>query len=199
MNENMDAFLRILDPCDNSTGGGSASCVAGAMAAGLVGMVARLSMGKEGLAPAAHYETIAKRATELSRELFDAGRLDAQAFAAVSAAYKMPKQTSEQKAQRSQAIRKGMRQCAEVPLHNARLCREVLDLAQGLALNFNPSAASDLECARLLALAGLQGCAANVRINLPYLKDPVLVKRIETTLAGALSNLAETPSKESCS
>ena len=50
MNQNIDAFMRVLDAKDNSTGGGTASCVAGAMAAGLAAMVARLSMGKKELA-----------------------------------------------------------------------------------------------------------------------------------------------------
>jgi formiminotetrahydrofolate cyclodeaminase len=51
MDQNIKAFLRVLDASDNSTGGGTASSVAGAMAAGLAGMVARLSVGKKDLAP----------------------------------------------------------------------------------------------------------------------------------------------------
>ena len=47
MNANVESFLRVLDPADNSTGGGTAAAVAGAMAAALVGMVARLSIGKK--------------------------------------------------------------------------------------------------------------------------------------------------------
>ena len=70
---------------------------------------------------------------------------------------------------------------------NARLCREVLSLADTLAENFNANATSDLECGQYLAIAGLKGCAANVRINLPYIKDEVVVKRIEDELAAVLS------------
>jgi formiminotetrahydrofolate cyclodeaminase len=80
-----------------------------------------------------------------------------------------------------------MKHCAEVPLANARLCREVLRLADTLAEKFNANAASDLQCGQYLAIAGLKGCAANVRINLPYIKDDVVVKRIEGELAALLS------------
>jgi formiminotetrahydrofolate cyclodeaminase len=187
VDENARAFLRVLDASDNSTGGGTASCVAGSMAAGLVGMVARLSMGKDGLRPVGHYEEIAKRAAELSQRLFDGGRLDSEAFAVVSSAFKMPTRSPEQKQARSRAIQNGMEHCAEVPLAHARLCLRVLQLADGLAESFNPNATSDLECAQFLATAGLKGCAANVRINLPHIKDKAVVDRIEADLASALS------------
>ena len=187
MGENIKAFLRVLDASDNSTGGGTAACVAGSMAAGLIGMVARLSMGKDGLRPTAHYEQIAVRAEELAHELYDGGRIDSETFAVISSAYKMPKDTPEQKQARSMVIQKGMKHCAEVPLANAGLCREVLSLADTLAENFNANATSDLECGQYLAIAGLKGCAANVRINLPYIQDEVIAKRIEDELAAVLS------------
>ncbi len=187
MDANINAFLKVLDSTDNSTGGGTASCVAGAMAAGLVGMVARLSMRKLGLQSPDYYAEIASRATELSVKLFDGGRVDSEAFAVVAAAYKLPKETPAEKQARSEAIQKGMLNCAEVPLDNARNCREVADLADVLAQSFNNNAASDLECGRYLAAAGLNGCAANVRINIPYIKDEAVVARIESELAALLS------------
>ena len=187
MEKNIKAFLQVMDATDNSTGGGTASCVAGSMAAGLIGMVARLSMGKDGLAPTVHYERIAKRAEELTQELFDGGRIDSEAFAVVSSAFKMPKETPQQKQARSQAIQEGMAHCAEVPLANARRCREVLDLADQLAEAFNTNTASDLQCGQYLAEAGLKGCATNVRINLPGIKDQAIVERIEGELAAVLS------------
>ena len=187
MENNIKAFLKVLDASDNSTGGGTASCVAGSMAAGLVGMVARLSMGKDDLEPTEHYARIAKHSEELSHDLFEGGRIDSEAFAVVSAAFKMPKQTQEQKQARSMAIQKGMVHCAEVPLANARRCREVLALADQLAEKFNVNATSDLQCGQYLAAAGLKGCAANVRINLPSIKDKTVVERIEGELEVVLS------------
>ena len=182
MSQNIDAFLRVLDTEDNSTGGGTASSIAGAMAAGLVGMVARLSSGKEGLDRPEHYDKIAEEANRLSRELFDGGKMDSAAFDRVSAAYKMPKDSPEAKAKRSEAIQKAMVNAAEVPLTNAGSCKRILELCSTLERSYNRNAASDLQCARFLAEAGFKGCAANVRINLPAIKNSDIHQDIEDRL-----------------
>lgn len=182
MEPNINAFLRVLDARDNSTGGGTASSVAGAMAGGLAAMVARLSMGKKDLAPREHYEALAAEAEHLSAALFDGGHADAAAFDKVSAAYRLPKDTDEEKAARSRSIQEAMVHAAEVPLANAERCRRVLVLCRELEKSYNTNAASDLECAGHLAGAGLKGCIANVKINLPYIKDPDVCKQIEGRL-----------------
>ncbi len=116
MDQNIKAFLRVLDASDNSTGGGTASGIAGAMAAGLAAMVARLSIGKKDLAPREHYEKIATQAEAIAGKLFSGGREDAAAFDRVSSAYKLPKETDENKASRSLEIQKAMVYATEVPL-----------------------------------------------------------------------------------
>jgi formiminotetrahydrofolate cyclodeaminase len=179
MDQNIKAFLRVLDAADNSTGGGTASCVAGAMAAGLAGMVARLSVGKKDLAPREHYEKIAAQAEAIATNLFNGGREDAAAFDRVSSAYKLPKETDEDKASRSLEIQKAMVHAAEVPLLNAGYCKTVLDLCRQLEEKFNTNAKSDFQCAGYLAKAGLKGCLANVRINLPYIKDESVCRAIK--------------------
>jgi len=75
-----------------------------------------------------------------------------------------------------------MRHAAEVPLSNAGRCARVLELCNSLKNSFNTNAASDLDCGIYLATAGLKGCAANVRINLPYIKDEITRKDIEGRL-----------------
>ncbi len=182
MDKKYNAFLKVLDSKDNTTGGGSASCIAGSMAAGLAGMVARLSIGKKDLEPAEHYEALAAQAEILAEKLLDGSNQDSEAFAVVSNAFSMPKETDEEKAARSKEIAKGMTLCAEVPLNNASMCREVIELCKKLEKSYNTNASSDLECALHLSKAGLKGCAANVRVNLPYLKDKNQVEELERQL-----------------
>jgi len=175
---NIDAFLKVLDPRDNSTGGGTASAVAGAMAGGLVAMVARLSAGKPGMESNSFYANIDGAASRLSMELFDGGRQDSEAFGSVGSAYRMPKETEADKEKRSAAIQASWEQAAQIPILNAQRCAEVLELAQRLSGCSNLNAASDLECAVHLARAGLLGCVANVEINLSSIKDQDLASEL---------------------
>ena len=184
MDENLAAFLKVLDPVDNSTGGGTAAAVAGAMAAALVGMVARLSMGREEMAEKPFYEQIAAEAEDLSKELFRGGWEDSEAFKAVMTSFKMPKETDEQRARRREAIDAAMVKAALIPLANAERCQTVLDLKKKLAGLFSPNAASDLTCAEHLANAGLLGCLANVQINLPSTKDKTQADEIAERAKG---------------
>jgi formiminotetrahydrofolate cyclodeaminase len=171
MDENIAAFLKVLDPSDNSTGGGTASAVAGAMAAALVAMVARLSIGKEGMESEAFYTELGASAETLSTDLFNGGREDSQAFEAVRRAFRLPKTNDEEKSVRSKAIQAAWTHAARVPLSNAQRCRQVLELGAQLRNRSNPNAASDLACATYLARAGMFGCLENVEINLPAIKD----------------------------
>jgi len=195
MDENVEAFLRLLDPADNSTGGGTASAMAGAMAAALVAMVARLSIGKEGLEAKSFYRELSAEAEALSGELLDGGREDSDAFMAVLSAYRLAKDTDEEKSARREAIQRAVLQAARVPLANMERCWRVLELAMQLRGRSNPNAASDLECALHLARAGLLGCADNVEINLPAIKDlqaaGELAERARSLKALALARLSE--------
>lgn len=180
MEANLKSFLRVLDPSDNSTGGGTASAIAGAMAAALAAMVARLSIGKPGLEPAPYYQPILDEAESLSRSLFQGAREDSESFDAVRAALQMPKGSEPERGARQAAIAAAMLRATEVPLSNARGCRRAIELSRMLSGRSNPNAASDLECAFFLAQAGLDGCLANVSINLPSIKDADHVRRIKS-------------------
>jgi len=174
----MAAFHRVLDPLDNSTGGGTASAVAGAMAAALVAMVARLSVGANAVEGEAFYQGIAREAGGLREALLAGAEEDARSFDAVMAAFRLPKATDAEKQTRRAAIQEATVYATRVPLHNAEHCAEVLALAAQLEGRSNPRALSDLQSAGYLARAGLQGCLANVDINLPGVKDETVAGEI---------------------
>jgi formiminotetrahydrofolate cyclodeaminase len=171
MQGNVEAFLRVLDPTDNCTGGGTASAVAGAMAAALVAMVARLSIGKQWLETEAFYLKLSAEAEALSAELLDGGHDDSEAFVAMRAAYRLPKDTDEELSMRREAIQRATLRAAHVPLANVERCWRVLELAIQLRGHFNHNAASDLGCVILLGRASLLWCAENVEMDMPMIAD----------------------------
>lgn len=185
----VDAFLKVLDPEDNATGGGAASAVAGAMAAGLAGMVARVSKGKPDMEPDDFYEGIDESARRLSKLLMTGARDDSAAFERVMAAYRMPKASDGEKEKRSAVIQLGMEGATTVPLVNGERCVEVLGLVGRLTPKHNPNAASDLDVGRRLAAAALAGCIDNVEINLGSLKNEAaregFMRRLEGLRAAA--------------
>jgi methenyltetrahydrofolate cyclohydrolase len=174
------AFLQVLDPADTSTGGGTASAIAGAMAAALVTMVSRLSASPDAAESVAYYEDVAQAGNALAASLLEGAAEDTRAFASVRAAYRLPKGSEVEVAERQAAIQAGMINAARVPLRNAQRCGQVSALVARLEGRANPRVTSDLQCAAYLALAGLQGCLANVDINLPSIKDPVTAEEIRT-------------------
>jgi formiminotetrahydrofolate cyclodeaminase len=191
--ERTAAFLQVLDPADNSTGGGTASAIAGAMAAALVAMVARLSSDRASGEPGEYYAEIASEGGALAVELRAGGDEDARAFGAVMAAYRLPKRSDEERAARSGAIRTAMAHATRVPLRNAELCAAVADLVARLEGRANPRALSDLQSAAYLAEAGLQGCLANVDINLPAMKDEAAAADIRARVDVLRARLPFTP------
>ena len=175
----VNTFLKVLDSADTSVGGGSASAIAGAMAAALVAMVARLSIGREGMREEAFYRDILDEAERLSGELSRGALDDEQAFAAVRAAYRLPKDTAAEKAQRREVIQEAMLQATRVPLCNAERCQRVFAQCVALGGCSNRSAAADLECARHLARAGVLSAVANVFANVPAIRDETVTAELK--------------------
>lgn len=161
-----------LASADPTPGGGSASALAGALAAALVAMVARTTIGKKKFADrAAAMEKVRHEAERLGQELLAAAEEDARAFDAVMAAYRLAKGTPEEEARRGVEIQAATKGATEAPLRVSERALRVLELARQVAEQGNPNAASDAGVASLLAEAAVQGALLNVRINLGQLAD----------------------------
>lgn len=151
-------------------GGGSSAALAGSIAAGLVGMVCRLSLDKQGLAATPAELTAAMKETDTLRgRLLELVDEDTAAFDCVMDAIRMPKTTDEEKAARREALAAATLYAARVPRETLHACRRVLDAAASLAGRANPAAASDLGAAVELARAGAEGALLNVAINIASL------------------------------
>ncbi|MGZ4315286.1 MAG: cyclodeaminase/cyclohydrolase family protein [Gaiellaceae bacterium] len=168
----LTTFGEALASSAPTPGGGCASALAGALAASLAAMVARTTAASEKFADRAdEMNQAAAEADALRSELLGLVDADAEAFAQVMAAFRLPKETPQEQAARSEAIQAGYKAAVEPPLLVCTQSVRVLELALQVAERGNPNAVSDAGVAALLAAAALEGGALNVEINLGSIKD----------------------------
>lgn len=135
-------------------------------------MVARLSIDRPKYEPYRATNERALGAGDAARtRLLTLADEDAVAYAAFSAARKLPKETEAEQQAREAATRAAARVASDVPLDVVRECSALLDEIAAMAGRSNLNAASDLEVAARLSAAAAHGAAANVLINLPMVGD----------------------------
>ncbi len=174
--QSVDDFLAAVAADSPAPGGGSVAALAGALGGALIAMVARLTLGRERyVAYDAEMRAALPQAEALRQTLTGLMDADAAAYSAVTAAYKLPRETDAQRVERTAAIQAALRIATDVPLAVAAACVDVLELAVQLAAHGNRSAASDAAVAALMAYAGLQAAVRNVRSNVGSLRDESFV------------------------
>ena len=183
-------YLKLLASDAPAPGGGSVSALSAAQGAALTAMVCDLTIPKEKYAAFRETcEQVKRDILSVLDELIVAIDKDTEAYNKVSAAFKMPKDTEEQKVARSTAIREATVEATKVPYRTMELCLAGLSITQRAVGRSNPNAASDLGVAALNLLAGLKGAYLNVKINLPGIKDEET--RASFAAAAAMAEEAE--------
>jgi formiminotetrahydrofolate cyclodeaminase len=157
---------------DPVPGGGSAAALNAALAAGLIEMVARLTIGRKSFeAVDAEMRAVADRAAALRQKLTGDIDRDSEAYTQVLGAFGMPKATPEEKTDRSRAIQDAFRHAARVPLGVARDALQAMALGRQVIARGNPNAASDGAAGVLAARMAARTAVYNVKINLGSIKD----------------------------
>jgi formiminotetrahydrofolate cyclodeaminase len=177
----LTAFLDEIDSNSPAPGGGSASALAGALAASLAKMVGALTIGKK------KYETLAEERKlefvsalqmmgEIKEDLHRAIDRDTEAFNQVMDAYKLPKSTEEEKAFRHQQIQKATLLAIASPEMIATAAQKGLKTMEIILKVGNKNTLSDMGVAVLLFSSALEGAILNIKINLPGLDDRPLAE-----------------------
>lgn len=173
-------YLDLLRSDAPAPGGGSVSALTGAQGLALMLMVVDLTLTREKYArDHGLCQTVKEAGQPLYREMVEAVDRDTDAYNKVSGAYKLPKETDEDKALRSKAIGEANLEATQVPFEVMELANKGLKLAEQLVGHSNPNAASDLAVAAACLETATKGAFLNVSINLPGVKDPVKAKSFE--------------------
>ena len=176
---NLKNFIEVTASREPVPGGGSVSALCGALSAALARMVADLTIGRK------KYADVEDEMRAIVPVMHDACERfthyideDSDAYAAVMQAFSLPKDTDEQKADRSAAIQRATLGAAMVPLNVARLAVSIMDTIAVLAAKGNRNAVTDACVAMMTARTAALGAILNVRINIASLNDEATARML---------------------
>ena len=192
MNDGYMDVLRSIASSEPTPGGGSVAALSLAHAHSLSLMVARLTLAKEKWVEG---HDAAKATIELSEPALEEAILlaisDSEAFESVMSAYRLPKETEDEKKQRSEEIRNATIGAALAPLNTASSAQKLLSNLEKQSASCNPNALTDLASASEMALSAAKIASLNVRINLEYIEGEdvdLLTSKINTAVEQSIKS-----------
>ena len=172
-------FLEQLSSAAPIPGGGGASAAVGAFAAALGLMVTNLTVGKKKYVDVeAEIIEIREKLEQKKQELIRLVDADAEAFEPLAKAYRLPKETEEEKAKKAEVMEAALKNAAEAPLHIMEAVVETMELIQVLGEKGSRLAVSDAGVAILFAQAALEGASLNIFINTKMMQNQAEAERL---------------------
>ena len=167
-------FTELVAAGTPAPGGGSVAAYCGVLAASLGQMVCNLTIGKQKHAEAEpRLRAVGSELERLGARLRELIAEDATSFEAVLQAYRLPKDSDEQKADRTAQIQIALRGAVDVPVETAQRGFDVLKLLGELADIGNPNALSDVGVGAQLAQVAIKAASYNISVNLDSITDRV--------------------------
>jgi len=172
VNLSVKEFLAKTAGSDPVPGGGSIAALNAAIASALTEMVANLTIGKKKYEDKEELmKKIASIAENYQASFIKDIDADSDAYNKVFDAFKLPKETDEEKAERSNQIQATTKMAAEIPMEVARKAVDIMDIIVQVAENGNKNAITDACVAMMTARTAALAAVLNVKINLSSIKD----------------------------
>lgn len=177
-------FVNAVESKDPAPGGGSVAALGGSLGAALTAMVGNLTIGRKKFNELdeevkKRFEVAFDEVAGCKERLLEIIDEDTEAFNEVMAAFKMPKETEEEKNARRKAINDATIVAMNVPLKAAEECLNILKQQEVFAQYGNKNAITDVGVGALMAYSGLEGAILNVKVNLGGLDDEELVNNTQ--------------------
>lgn len=165
-------YLEELSSSSPTPGGGNVAALCGALSASLGTMVCNLTIGKKKYADVeSEMISLKEKLSSYIDKFITLGKNDNEAFERVMDAFKLPKETDEQKRLRNEAIEKSTLEAAYVPAEVIKNCREIISLLETVAAKGNQNSLSDAGAAIAVIAAASEGAFLNVLINYSSLNE----------------------------
>jgi glutamate formiminotransferase/formiminotetrahydrofolate cyclodeaminase len=175
----VQAFVEETASESPAPGGGSVAAAVGALGAALGTMVANLSAHKRGWDERwEEYSQWAEKGKQHTTRLNALVDADTDAFNAIMDAFGLPQGTSQEKADRQNAINQATRGAIEVPLEVMEVACESMSVIKAMAEGGLQTSVSDAGVGALCARTAVIGAHLNVQINAAGLDDSEFVSRV---------------------
>lgn len=196
VDKNIKDFLTETASNNPAPGGGSVAALCGALGTALGTMVCNLTIDREKYQESdAEFKKIKPELIENMNKLEKLIDDDTIAFNDVMTAFKLPKETEEQKAARSEAIQQGYKKAISVPLETAQTALKTLSSMEFVVTKGNQNAITDGAVGALACETSIKGALLNVKINLTSIKDINYANSIKKTITEIEESMNDYTSK----
>ncbi|WP_300277648.1 cyclodeaminase/cyclohydrolase family protein [Peptacetobacter sp.] len=165
-------FIEVLSSKEPVPGGGGGAAFVGAIGVALGNMVANLTVGKKKYKEfEEEIKEVLIEAKKIEKELLSMVDKDAEYFMPLSRAYKLPTETEEQRAYKSQKMEIVLKQACEIPYKSAKTCFKAIKIHEKIVDKSSRLVISDIGVGIQCLRACLLGSKLNVKINTKSMKD----------------------------
>jgi formiminotetrahydrofolate cyclodeaminase len=179
----LQEFIEALAAKRPTPGGGTASVAAALLGSALGIMVARFS------------EQVPQEVTvaleDINGSLLPLLDQDAAAYDRVVEAYRLPKQTQDQKERRTKAVQEALRSACDPPFEGLKLALKTIQQLDAFCPHISLGLASDFATACELLQAAAFGFKYNVEINLTKIKDTGIRQTLQDQTSKMLEEVAQ--------
>ena len=178
-------FINELGSNSPAPGGGSVAALGGSLATALGSMVFNLTVGKKAYNEYSDEDKMIvdkslEQCLKQQNKFLELMNKDTEAFLILMAAFKLPKESVDEKKVRSVKIKEGYQGALEVPLSVAEEAYKMYKYVKTAARLGNKNAISDAGVSALMLQASIESAILNVKINLSSIKDETYKEDIIT-------------------
>ncbi|MBZ9623909.1 cyclodeaminase/cyclohydrolase family protein [Clostridium sp. FP2] len=176
-------FINELGSNSPAPGGGSVAALGASLASALGAMVFNLTVGKKAYNEYSDEDKmlVDKNLEECLKhkdKFLDLMNKDTEVFLILMSAFKLPKESADEKKIRSAKIQEGYQKALEIPLSVAEESYKIYEYVKIAARLGNKNAISDAGVSALMLQASIESAILNVKINLSSIKDETYKQEI---------------------
>ncbi|MFC7403325.1 cyclodeaminase/cyclohydrolase family protein [Citricoccus sp. GCM10030269] len=173
--ETIEGYVNRLASGTPTPGGGATGALLLAQGVGLLAMAARFS----------GHEELANRAADLATRALEASDDDEKAFSHVAHAYGLPRDSEDERQERSRRIQEALRDAAVPPRALVGISADALDIADDVLVDCNANVLSDVGAGVGSVRGTLVAAALTLETDLIPLKDTEACARVERDIQEA--------------